>query len=47
MKTKFVTKYDFDGKLAADLRVKWWAQGQKENWKFLFYHDLKTPVYSF
>lgn len=47
MKTKFVTKYDFDGKLAADLRVKWWAQGQKENWKFLFYHDLKTPVFSF
>jgi glyoxylase-like metal-dependent hydrolase (beta-lactamase superfamily II) len=47
MKTKFVTKYDFDGKLAADLRVKWWEQGQKENWKFLFYHDLKTPVFKF
>lgn len=47
MKTKFVTKYDFDGKLAADLRVKWWEQGQKENWKFLFYHDIKTPVFNF
>jgi glyoxylase-like metal-dependent hydrolase (beta-lactamase superfamily II) len=47
MKTKFITKYDFDGKLAADLRVKWWQQGQKEGWKFLFYHDVKTPVFDF
>jgi glyoxylase-like metal-dependent hydrolase (beta-lactamase superfamily II) len=47
MKTKFVTKYDFDGKLAADLRVKWWQQGQQEGWKFLFYHDVKTPVFNF
>lgn len=45
MKTKFVTKYDFDGKLASDLRIKWWAQGEKEGWIFLFYHDIKTPVY--
>ncbi len=47
MKTKFVTKYDFDGKLASDLRIKWWAQGEKEGWTFLFYHDIKTPVYKF
>jgi glyoxylase-like metal-dependent hydrolase (beta-lactamase superfamily II) len=47
MKTKFVTKYDFDGKLASDLRIKWWAQGEKEGWTFLFYHDIKTPVYQF
>jgi glyoxylase-like metal-dependent hydrolase (beta-lactamase superfamily II) len=47
MKTKFVTKYDFDGKLSADLRVKWWQQGQTEGWKFLFYHDVKTPVFNF
>lgn len=47
MRTKFVTKYDFDGKLSSDIRVKWWAQGEKEGWKFLFYHDVKTPVFSF
>lgn len=45
MKTRFITKYDFDGKLAADLRGKWWKQGVEENWTFLFYHDIKTPVY--
>lgn len=45
MKTKFITKYDFDGKLAADLRAKWWKQGNEEGWTFLFYHDIKTPVY--
>ena len=45
MKTRFITKYDFDGKLAADLRSKWWKQGAAENWTFLFYHDIKTPVH--
>lgn len=45
MKTRFITKYDFDGKLAADLRSKWWKQGVAENWTFLFYHDIKTPVF--
>jgi len=28
-----------------ELRKKWWAQGEKEKWTFLFYHDIKTPVY--
>ncbi|MFN0081819.1 MAG: MBL fold metallo-hydrolase [Ferruginibacter sp.] len=45
MKTRFITKYDFDGKLAADLRGKWWKQGAEENWTFLFYHDIRSPVY--
>ncbi|MFN9114919.1 MAG: MBL fold metallo-hydrolase [Bacteroidota bacterium] len=43
MKTRFVAKYDFDGKQAAALRMRWWEQGLKENWTFLFYHDIKTP----
>jgi len=30
-----------------ELRKKWWAEGEKNNWKFLFYHDIKTPVFSF
>lgn len=47
MRTKFVTKYDFDGKLASDIRLKWWAEAEKEGWTFLFYHDIKTPVYRF
>lgn len=44
MKTKFVAKYDFDGKKCMELRQQWWEQGKKEHWKFLFYHDIKTPI---
>ena len=46
MKHRFVAKYDFDGKKAMELRRTWWEQGQQENWKFLFYHDIETPVYT-
>jgi len=46
MKHRFVAKYDFDGKKAMELRRKWWEQGQQENWIFLFYHDIKTPIYT-
>ncbi|HNP53404.1 MAG TPA: MBL fold metallo-hydrolase [Ferruginibacter sp.] len=44
MKNRFVAKYDFDGKLSMELRRQWWEQGQSEHWKFLFYHDIKTPT---
>ncbi len=47
MKSRFVAKYDFDGKKCMELRQQWWEQGQKEKWTFLFYHDIKTPVFSF
>ena len=47
MKSKFVAKYDFDGKKCMELRQKWWEEGKVGNWTFLFYHDIKTPVYSF
>lgn len=47
MKSRFLAKYDFDGKRAAELRSQWWQQGQEENWTFLFYHDLKSPVFRF
>jgi glyoxylase-like metal-dependent hydrolase (beta-lactamase superfamily II) len=43
MKNKFIAKYDYDGKKAMQLRQKWWAEGKKEGWIFLFYHDVKTP----
>jgi glyoxylase-like metal-dependent hydrolase (beta-lactamase superfamily II) len=45
MKHRFVAKYDFDGKKAMELRRSWWEKGSEEKWKFLFYHDIKSPVY--
>jgi len=45
MKTKFVAKYDNDGKKAMELRSHWWELGIKEGWIFLFYHDIKTPTF--
>ena len=47
MKSKFVAKYDFDGKKCMQLRQQWWLEGQEDKWVFLFYHDIKTPTYSF
>jgi glyoxylase-like metal-dependent hydrolase (beta-lactamase superfamily II) len=46
MKHRFVAKYDYDGKKAMELRKEWWQEGGKEKWTFLFYHDIKTPVYT-
>ncbi len=46
MKTRFVAKYDHDGKKAMELRQKWWELAKEEQWQFLFYHDITTPVYS-
>jgi glyoxylase-like metal-dependent hydrolase (beta-lactamase superfamily II) len=45
MKSRVVAKYDFDGKKCMELRQQWWQQGQAENWTFLFYHDIKSPVW--
>ena len=47
MKNKFIAKYDFDGRKCMELRQQWWEQGEKEKWTFLFYHDIKTPVFGF
>jgi hypothetical protein len=47
MKSKFVAKYDHNGKKAMQLRHLWWRQGKEQHWTFLFYHDVKTPVYKF
>jgi glyoxylase-like metal-dependent hydrolase (beta-lactamase superfamily II) len=44
MKSRFVAKYDFDGRKAMALRQEWWQKGQDEGWVFLFYHDVKTPI---
>jgi len=45
MKNRFIAKYDFDGKKCMELRGQWWQQGQEEKWIFLFYHDIKSPVW--
>lgn len=47
MKNRFKTKYDYDGAKAMELRQQWWKQGQEEKWTFLFYHDIKSPVFKF
>jgi len=47
MKHRFVAKYDFDGKKTMELRRKWWETGKNEKWTFLFYHDVKNPVWKF
>jgi glyoxylase-like metal-dependent hydrolase (beta-lactamase superfamily II) len=45
MKNRFIAKYDLDGRKCLELRQQWWKQGREEKWTFLFYHDIKTPVY--
>ena len=45
IKSKFVAKYDMDGKLAMEWRQKWWEHGQKEGWQFAFYHDIRHPLF--
>lgn len=44
LKMKYVAKYDFDGKKAMHLREQYAEKGRAERWKFLFYHDVKTPM---
>lgn len=47
MKHRFVAKYDYNGKKAMELRQQWWEQGAREKWTFLFYHDVKHPLWAF
>ena len=44
MKSKFVAKYDFDGRKSMQLREEWWRVGNQNGWTFLFYHDIKNPI---
>ncbi len=45
MKSRFVAKYDYDGKKCMELRKQWWEEGQQKGWTFLFYHDIQSPVW--
>jgi len=47
MRSRFIAKYDYDGKKCMELRQQWWKQGEKEDWTFLFYHDVKNPIWKF
>ena len=44
MKSRFIAKYDYDGKRSMELRSEWWQKSQTEHWTILFYHDIKTPL---
>lgn len=44
MKSRFVAKYDYNGKKSMELRAQWSEEGKKENWTFLFYHDIQYPA---
>jgi len=46
MRTRFVAKYDANGKRAMELRQQWWLEGGEQHWTFLFYHDIKSPYVS-
>jgi glyoxylase-like metal-dependent hydrolase (beta-lactamase superfamily II) len=44
MMSRFVAKYDYNGKKCMELRNEWWEQGRKQGWTFLFYHDVNHCV---
>ena len=45
MKVHYKTKYDYNPGKAMQLRQQWWKEGNEKKWTFLFYHDIKSPVY--
>jgi glyoxylase-like metal-dependent hydrolase (beta-lactamase superfamily II) len=44
LKTKYVAKYDYDGRKSMEQRQHYATQGAAEGWKFLFYHDVHLPI---
>lgn len=40
----FIAKYDYDGRLARDLRQEYWEQGKENNWIYLFYHSKTIAI---
>jgi glyoxylase-like metal-dependent hydrolase (beta-lactamase superfamily II) len=46
IKTRFITKYDFEPRKSMELRSKWWQEGRDENWELLFYHDIGNAIVS-
>jgi glyoxylase-like metal-dependent hydrolase (beta-lactamase superfamily II) len=46
MKSKFIAKYDYDGKKCMELRQAWLEKAKQEDWTFLFYHDITMPIWT-
>lgn len=46
MKSRFIAKYDHDGRKAMEMRQNWMESAKEESWDILFYHDVKTPVFN-
>lgn len=44
LKTKYVAKYDYDGRLSMHRRQEYAELGKLNRWQFLFYHDVQTPM---
>lgn len=44
MRSRFIAKYDFDGRKSMELRQEWWEKAIAEHWTMLFYHDIKSPL---
>lgn len=47
MRKRYIAKYDYDGRKCMELRRAWWERGEQEKWTFLFYHDVKSPLFTF
>lgn len=43
LKTRYIAKYDNDGRRTMELRQEYARLGKLEGWTFLFYHDVKLP----
>lgn len=43
LKTKYIAKYDMDGRRSMELRQEYAHLGKLEGWTFLFYHDVNLP----
>ncbi len=40
----FIAKYDYDGRAARDLRIKYWEEGQVDKRVYLFYHSKSIAI---
>lgn len=47
MRSRFIAKYDYDGKLSMELRQQFIERGRAGGWTFLYYHDNKQPYGTF
>lgn len=43
IKSRFIAKYDYDGRKSMELRQAYVKEGKAGGWTFLFYHDIRTP----